>query len=101
MSQPSRIQAALVLLLGVLLSSTVLCAMGALSKTEILPILGGAVVVAHRLIDGAIRTKRDAIKERDKENRDSDEHDAGTGAVPLVGMLAGGVLATLATLPLW
>lgn len=84
---------AVVLLALALICGTVLCALGAMTKTEMLPLLGGTVVVAHRMLDGAI-TRRKA-KESDKS---SDTLPPASSGIPVVfGMLGGGIAALMAT----
>ena len=55
-NNPNRTQWAAVVILGLAITSaTVLTAMGIFTKTEMLPLLGGVVVVAHRMLDSAIK----------------------------------------------
>lgn len=89
--KPSGKTWAAVVLLGVaLVCSTVLTAMGVLTKTELLPLLGGTVVVAHRLLDVRVpeRAKRPSTP----------PPSAGVGV--LLGMLGAG-LASAATAGMW
>lgn len=83
---------AVVLLALALICGTVLCALGVMTKTEMLPLLGGTVVVAHRMLDGAI-TRRKA-----KGEKSSESFPPGSAGIPVVfGMLGGGIAAMMAT----
>jgi len=75
---------------AVLISSTVLCVVGVLTKTEVMPILGGAIVVAHRLLTSAVDQKRNRDSVRPPKSTKGPDQ---TGLVPVVGMLAGSLLA--------
>jgi hypothetical protein len=46
-------------LVAVLAAATTLCLLGYLSRTEVLPLFGGSLVVAHRLLDRAERPPHD------------------------------------------
>ena len=74
------------MLIVTLLCATGLTAMGVLTKTELLPILGGIVVVAHRMLDGLMtRAQRDSVR----PSRPPPTPPPTTGAVALLGMAAG------------
>jgi len=81
--------AAVVLLALVLICGTVLCAIGAMTKTEMLPLLGGTVVVAHRLLDSSIQ------KRKERGAKDSTIPPSSAGVPVLLGMVGGGALAAL------
>lgn len=82
--------AAVVLLALVLISGTVLCAIGAMTKTEMLPLLGGTVVVAHRLLDGAIQRRKEGQQTKDKGSKSIPPS---AGVTVLLGMVGGSVAA--------
>jgi len=90
--------AAVALLMLALLCGTVLCAIGVMTKTEMLPLLGGTVVVAHRLLDGAMPKLRKP-KETEPQPKEGDSTpppSLGGAGVPVVfGMLGGGLAGML------
>lgn len=97
MSSRIRISAACALLIGTLLCATVLAWTGVLSKSEILPILGGIVVVAHRLLENSLRPQQPTLpKSQGSIPKSYPPDSAGVGVV--FGMAAGSAAATLANL---
>jgi len=79
---------AVALLALTLICATVLTAMGVLSRTEMLPLFGGAVVVAHRMLDGAMI--------RRKAGKDASASIPPSAGVPVVlGMLGAGLAGTM------
>lgn len=88
MTSPNPRVAAVALLMAALICGTVLCAIGVMTKTEMLPLLGGTVVVAHRLLDATVRERRN-----DQERSTMPPSSHGVGVV--FGMAAAGLAGTL------
>jgi len=82
----ARESLAVILLAVILVGVFVLTGIGVLSKSELLPIVGGCVVVAHRLISVVASSAEFGAKGDPKG-----DPKAGSGASmgPLVGMLVG------------
>ena len=95
-SSPKQPWVAVALLALAIVSATLLTALGHMTKTELLPLLGGTVVVAHRLIDASLQ-RRNEPTDRTK----SKTIPPSSAGVPVVFGMLGGGLATLASQGWW
>jgi len=97
--------AAVALLALTIVSATVLTALGQMTKTELLPILGGTVVVAHRLLDAMVQARKGTTQTTLKQEATTEQKaksfpPSSTGVPVLIGMLGGG-LAAIASTHVW